>query len=146
MLADITSLFERDLNRLSKEIQSYNDEGDIWRIKDGISNSAGTLVLHLVGNLNHFFGAGVLNSGYIRDREKEFSDRNIPREKLVKDIGDTMALIKTALSSVSKESLEKDFPFPLNNAVISTQLILVHLYGHLNYHLGQVNYHRRLIS
>ncbi len=145
MLSEITELFERDLNRLIKEIQSYEDENDIWKIQPGISNSAGNLVLHLVGNLNHFIGATLANTGYIRDREKEFSDKNVPRIKLINDITETIVIIKSALKNLLKNDLEKDFPLAINNTISSTQFILIHLSGHLNYHLGQINYHRRLI-
>ena len=145
MLISITTLFERDLNRLIKEIQSYEDEKDIWRIKEGISNSAGNLVLHLIGNLNHFVGATLGNTGYLRDREKEFSDKNVPQKKLIEDIDDTIVVVRTALKDLSKDDLEKDFPHSFNNTISSTEFVLLHLLGHLNYHLGQINYHRRLI-
>ena len=145
MLISITTLFERDLNRLIKEIQSYEDEKDIWRIKEGISNSAGNLALHLMGNLNHFVGATLGNTGYLRDREKEFSDKNVPQKKLIEDIDDTIVVVRTALKNLSKDDLEKDFPHSFNNTISSTEFVLLHLLGHLNYHLGQINYHRRLI-
>ena len=145
MLISLTTLFERDLNRLIKEIQSYEDENDIWRIKEGISNSAGNLVLHLIGNLNHFVGATLGNTGYLRDREKEFSDKNVPQKKLIEDIDDTIVVVRTALKNLSKDDLEKDFPHSFNNTISSTEFVLLHLLGHLNYHLGQINYHRRLI-
>ncbi|MEO8568801.1 MAG: DUF1572 family protein [Ginsengibacter sp.] len=145
MLTSITALFERDLNRLIKEIQSYKDDNDIWRIKEGISNSAGNLALHLIGNLNHFVGATLGNTGYVRDREKEFSDKNVPQKKLIEDIGETIVVVRTALKNLSKDDLEKDFPHSFNNIISSTEFVLLHLLGHLNYHLGQINYHRRLI-
>lgn len=145
MLAAITDLFERDLDKLVKEIQSYEDENDIWRIKEDISNSAGNLVLHLIGNLNHFIGAILGNTGYVREREKEFSEKNVPRKKLIEDINETIQIIKSVLKNLSKDDLEKNFPVAINNTISSTQFILLHLSGHLNYHLGQINYHRRLI-
>ncbi len=146
MLADIERLFERDMNRLVKEIQSYKTESDIWITSEGISNSGGNLVLHLVGNLNHFFGTTLAHTGYVRDRDREFSDKNVPRQKLISDVEATMPIIKTALHNLSKDDLEKDFPVALNNVVSSNQFMLIHLYSHLNYHLGQINYHRRLID
>ena len=145
MLAAITNLFERDLDKLVKEIQSYEDENDIWRIKEGISNSAGNLALHLIGNLNHFIGSTLGNRGYVRNRDKEFSDKDVPKIKLIEDINETIQVIKRALKNLSRDDLEKDFPVAINNTISSTQFILLHLSGHLNYHLGQINYHRRLI-
>jgi len=145
MLASFSSLFERDLDKLIEEISLYRDEADLWKIKDGISNSAGNLTLHLVGNLNHFIGAALANTGYIRERDKEFTLKDIPRKQLIDDIHNISAIIKATLSSFSEDDLEKDFPVPLNNKISTTSLMFMHLLAHLSYHLGQINYHRRLI-
>ena len=146
MLSSLTSLFERDLSKLIEEISLYKNETDLWKIKEGISNSGGNLTLHLVGNLNHFIGATLGNTGYVRDRDKEFSLKDIPRKQLIADINDTSAMLINTLSSLSQDDLEKDFPHPINNKISSTGFILVFLLAHLNYHLGQINYHRRLLS
>lgn len=146
MLPILCSLFERDLNKLIEEISLYKNETDLWKIKDGISNSGGNLTLHLVGNLNHFIGATLGNTGYVRERDKEFSLKDIPRKQLIDEINNTSAIITNTLSSLSKDDLEKDFPVPMNNKISATGLILMHLLAHLNYHLGQINYHRRLLG
>lgn len=138
--------FERDLNKLIEELSLYKSEEDIWKIKEGISNSAGNLTLHLVGNLKHFIGATLGKTGYVRERDKEFSEKNIPRHLLINDVKDTIAIIKNTLSKLNTDSLEQDFPITLNNMVSSTASVLVYLLVHLNYHLGQVNYHRRLVA
>lgn len=138
--------FERDLNKLIEELSLYKSEEDIWKIKEGISNSAGNLTLHLVGNLKHFIGATLGKTGYVRERDKEFSEKNIPRHLLINDVKDTIAIIKDTLSKLNTDSLEQDFPITLNNMVSSTASVLVYLLAHLNYHLGQVNYHRRLVA
>jgi hypothetical protein len=146
MLATFTSLFERDLNKLTEEINLYKSEDDLWKIKEGISNSGGNLALHLVGNLNHFIGATLGNTGYMRERDKEFSLKNIPRKTLVEKINNISIIIKNTLPTLSPEILERDFPVKINNETFSTEYMLVYLLIHLSYHLGQVNYHRRLIS
>ena len=146
MLGYISALFERDLNRLIKELEAYNEETTLWKLEPGISNSAGNLTLHLIGNLNHFIGTGILHSGYVRERDKEFSDKNVPREKLISDVRDVIVMIKNAMNNFSVEDLEKDFPIEINNTTTSAHHTITHLYGHLNYHLGQINYHRRLLS
>lgn len=138
--------FERDLNKLIEELSLYKSEEDIWKIKEGISNSAGNLTLHLVGNLKHFIGTTLGKTGYVRERDKEFSEKNIPRHLLINDVKDTIAIIKNTLSKLNTDSLEQDFPITLNNMVSSTASVLVYLLAHLNYHLGQVNYHRRLVA
>jgi hypothetical protein len=145
MLTVITSLFEKDINKLIEEIGLFKSEEDIWKIKDGISNSAGNLTLHLIGNLNHFIGATLGNSGYIRERDKEFSEKNIPRTQLIEGLNSTVSVIKQTLAALPEEDLKKDFPVAINQKIISTEYMLVYLLNHFNYHLGQVNYLRRLI-
>ncbi len=146
MITAITELFERDINKLIAEIEGYKDEYALWKTAGNITNSAGNLVLHLIGNLNHFIGATLGHTSYIREREKEFSEKNIPRAKLVNDLKETKEVVKNTLSNLSQEELNKDFPVEIGGKVSLTQHIIIHLLAHLSYHLGQVNYHRRLID
>ena len=143
----LSELFERDLNKLKEEINLYKDESYIWDVKGEIKNSAGNLTLHLLGNLNHFIGAILGNSGYVRNREEEFSDTHVPRTEIIGDIDKAIGIVKSTLSRVSDELLKKDYPIKVlkNKETMRTKFFLIHLLGHLNYHLGQVNYHRRLI-
>lgn len=146
MLTTITELFERDLNKLIKEIESYKDENDIWKTKGNISNSAGNLVLHLIGNLKHFIGATLGHTGYIREREKEFSEKDIPKLELINELKETISVVKNTLLHLPEAELDKDFPVGIGGKTSSTRYILIHLLAHLSYHLGQVNYHRRLLD
>ena len=146
MALTFSSLYEKDLNKLIEEISLYKDETDIWKVKDGISNSGGNLTLHLLGNLNHFIGAVLGNTGYVRERDKEFSLRDIPRTKLIDDLNKTSALVTGILASLSQADLEKDFPVPINNKISPTGFVLAYLLAHLSYHLGQINYLRRLLG
>lgn len=143
----LSEIFERDLNKLKEEINLYKDESHIWDVKGEIKNSAGNLTLHLLGNLNHFIGAILGNSGYVRNREEEFSDNHVPRTEIIGDIDKTIGIVKSTLSRVSDEQLKKDYPIKVlkNKETMRTEFFLIHLAGHLNYHLGQINYHRRLI-
>jgi len=138
--------FLRDLNKLKEEISLYKNESDLWILKGDIKNSAGTLSLHLIGNLKHFIGAQLGNTGYIRNRDKEFSDRNVPKATLLMGLSETLEIVKTTLPKLTDEDLQKDFPVPFLEKTRPVIEILFILYGHLNYHLGQVNYHRRLLT
>ena len=142
----LMELFERDIQKLKTEINLYKDEDNLWVIKEGISNSAGNLCLHLVGNLNHFIGATLGNSGYVRHREDEFSLKNIPRQDLIMNIENCVLILNNTFSRLTEEELEKDFPLEKHGTIVSTTHMLLHLLGHLNYHLGQINYHRRLLD
>ncbi len=142
----LLDLYERDLAKLKSEIEQYSDAADLWRVEGGIANSAGNLTLHLIGNLEHFIGAVLGNSGYIRDRDREFSDRDIPREDLVSAIDETRATVKSTLEALTDEDLSQNYSIEVFGEPMTTGFFLVHLATHLNYHLGQINYHRRLLS
>ena len=147
MITDtLTVLFERDIQKLKTEIELYKAEEYLWLIKDGISNSAGNLCLHLIGNLSHFIGATLGNTGYIRHREDEFSLKNIPRQDLITNIENCMLIVKTTLQKLTAADLEKEFPQQVFDKSINTEMMLMHLATHLTYHLGQINYHRRLLG
>ncbi len=145
LVENMIEFFERDLLKVKAEIGLYEREADIWVIREGISNSAGNLALHLVGNLNHFMGATLGNSGYIRQRDTEFASKNIPRVTLLKMLDDTIVVVKNTLQRLSTTDLEKDFPLEKHGKIVSNLYMLLHLLTHLNYHLGQINYHRRLL-
>ncbi|MCI3938750.1 DinB family protein [Chryseobacterium aahli] len=142
----LKSLYTRDLNKLKTEIESYQNEEAIWKIDKNILNSGGNLSLHLVGNLNHFIGAILGNSGYIRNRELEFSLKNIPRTELILQIEKTIEAVNSSLDQLSEEDLAKVYPIDALGYPMITEYFLIHLFGHLGYHLGQINYHRRLLD
>lgn len=147
LIATLKTLFERDLRKLKAEIELYNSEDAIWRIEKSIPNSAGNLTLHLVGNLNGFIGAALGHSGYVRQRELEFSLKGIPKAELMKQIDDTIAVVNATLDQLTLQDLAKDFPeLVFGGKTVTTEYMLVHLASHLGYHLGQVNYHRRLLD
>lgn len=142
----LIQLFERDLQRLKTEIELYKDEDNLWIAKEGISNSAGNLCLHLLGNLNHFIGATLGNTGYIRHRDDEFSLKNIPRQDLIINIENCKLIVKETLLKINEDDLAKEFEQKVFDKPVTTEMMLMHLTTHLTYHLGQINYHRRLLD
>ena len=147
MLAEtLRILFNRDLKRLVSELELYKSEADIWKIKGEISNSAGHLCLHLIGNLNTYIGKELGGTSYIRNRELEFSSQSIPRQELINRIEDTAEIINQAFGNFNEQLMEVEYPVVVFDHPTSTEYFLVHLATHLNYHLGQINYHRRLIE
>jgi len=142
----LLSFFERDLNKLITEIELYKNEEAIWRVEKNISNSAGNLVLHVIGNLHTFIGKEIGKTGYVRNREFEFTQERVPRQELIDGINDSIEMVKSSLHSITNEDLKKDYPVLKFSQVESTEYVLVHLATHLTYHLGQINYHRRLLD
>jgi len=146
MIDTLIKLFTRDLNALKHEVNSYSDENKMWLISEGISNSAGNLCLHLIGNLNHFIGETIGNSGYVRQRDLEFSLKNVPRTELIKQVDDTIITVESVLKGLTQADLQKEYKRRVFEDTMTTEYFLVHLTMHLAYHLGQINYHRRLLD
>lgn len=146
LVKTLKSLFYRDLNRLKTEIASYGQEENIWIVDHGITNSAGNLCLHLIGNLQTYIGAEIGKTGYIRNREAEFTLRDIPRSVLLDGIDNTISVVDLALDKLNQEDLAAIYPILVFEEKTTTEYLLVHLTTHLTYHLGQINYHRRLLD
>jgi uncharacterized damage-inducible protein DinB len=145
LIETLKSLFNRDLNKLKIEIESYQSENQLWAIDKNISNSAGNLCLHLIGNINTYIGAELGKTGYIRDRPLEFSLKDIPKSELISKIDATILVVNNALDSLTEADLDAIYPQIVFEKEMTTGYFLVHLSTHLAYHLGQINYHRRLI-
>lgn len=142
----IRRVMTRDLEALGAQIEAYADEHDIWKLVPGIENSAGTLALHIAGNIEHFIGAQFGDTGYQRDREAEFTTRDLPRSELLEIVGRAVAALQAGLAALDADALEEEYPLALGGASLSTGQALLHLVAHLAYHTGQVDYHRRMIT
>lgn len=146
IIESLKSLFNRDLNKLKTEIELYQNESTIWAIDKNISNSAGNLCLHLIGNLNTYIGAEIGKTGYVRDRPLEFSLKDIPKSELILKIENTIEVINNTLDLLTEKDLEEVYPQIVFEKEMTTGFFLIHLSTHLAYHLGQINYHRRLLD
>jgi uncharacterized damage-inducible protein DinB len=146
LIQTLKTIFRRDLEKLKQEINSYQDENTLWLVEKNIANSAGNLCLHLVGNLNTYIGAEIGKTGYVRHRDLEFSLKNIPQKELLNKIEDTIIVVEKVLDTLKNEQLDQEYPLLVFAEKTSTGYFLVHLAAHLNYHLGQINYHRRLLG
>ena len=144
--AILSELYERDLNKLREEIEQFTDEADLWTTSGGITNSAGNLCQHLTGNLRHFLGAVLGGSGYVRDRDAEFAAKGTTKADLLADIDAAAASVKDTLAKLTDDDFAKTYPIEVFGHPMTTGYFLVHLATHFNYHLGQINYHRRLLA
>ncbi|HMT28515.1 MAG TPA: DUF1572 family protein [Bacteroidia bacterium] len=138
MTHDIKAILIRD--------HMYENTSDMWKILPGTSNSAGNLTLHLIGNLRHFIGHELGNSGYVRKRDEEFSTKNVSLTVLDSLLTICIAEISSALDGFDTTKLTNLFPKEVGGEKRDTSFVLLHLLGHFSYHLGQINYHRRMIS
>jgi len=142
----IAGVLARDLRTLRREVEAYPTERDLWKPVPGVSNTAGTLVLHLAGNLQHFVGAVLCGSGYVRDRDAEFSRRDVARAELLQLVDRALGVVEGTLPSVPDARLAQPYPQPIAGATVLTGDFLLHLATHLAYHLGQLDYHRRVVT
>ena len=141
----IRSVLARDLRAVAREVDAYPDDEALWRTAPGITNSAGTLALHLAGNLQHFVGAVLGRTGYIRDREAEFATRDLTRAEVRGRIDAAAQSVDATLARLTKEQWAAEYPVPVGGRKVGTAAFLVHLATHLAYHLGQMDYHRRTL-
>ena len=146
MTQDLIKLYQRDLAKLVVELEAYPNEASLWLVAPEIKNPAGNLALHLVGNLNQFIGVDLGGTDYKRDRDAEFKLKSVPRAELIAMVKATMSMIETVLSGLDSLKLGQVFPKEVLGYPMSTNYFLLHLYGHLSWHLGQINYHRRLTA
>ena len=144
MQKSLAEVFEKDLIRLKKEIELYEDEYKLWIVPERISNSAGNLCLHLLGNLNNYVGAILGKTGYVRNRPAEFTEKTT-KEHLLKTLETTTEMVKNVISGLDQSVLDQIYPDNVFGFEMKTDYFLIHLVGHLNYHLGQINYHRRIL-
>jgi uncharacterized damage-inducible protein DinB len=142
----LKQLFLRDLNKLKQEISAYKSEQRLWVVDKNIPNCAGNLCLHLTGNLQHFIGTVIGKTGYVRDRPAEFALKNVPRAVLLQQVEETAAVITAVLDKFPEDDLDKTYPIVVFEEATTTGYMLTHLAVHLGYHLGQINYHRRLLD
>jgi len=146
LIENLRELFRRDLNKLKTEISLFKQEEKIWQVGQDITNSAGNLTLHLIGNLNTYIGAELGKTGYIRDRDAEFALKNIPRNVLLEKLDATIAVVDRSLQEIKPEDLENDYSLMVFERKMTVGYFLLHLAMHLAYHLGQVNYQRRFFD
>ena len=139
-------LFLRDLDKLRQEIVLYTDEQNIWKIDGIIPNAAGNLCLHLIGNLNTYIGKEIGGTGYVRNRPLEFSQKDISRKELLDKIDETIKVVDQSLSRLTDNALDEEYPILVYDPGDTTGYVLTSTAIHLGYHLGQINYHRRLLD
>ncbi len=148
LVAALRTMYLRDLKAVDAEIAAYPDDASLWLVAPGISNSGGVLALHLAGNLRHFVGAVLGKTGYVRNRDAEFGARNVPRQQIGADLAATIDEVMGTLDNLNDTDLGADYPILIGSEKlrVRTSDWLVHLAAHLGYHLGQIDYHRRLLT
>ena len=147
MLNSVLAIFyKRDISKLIEEVNLFKNDEDLWRIQGSVKNSAGNLALHIIGGLNHLIGATLAQTGYVRNREQEFTRKGVERKVLVAQLEELIPMINKTINALTPEQMETEYPIFFDKPKTSVSYVLVQLFAHLNYHLGQVNYLRRMLE
>lgn len=142
----ITNVITRELKALRREIETYPSEEDLWEVRPGITNPGGNLALHLAGNLQYFLGNVLGHNGYVRNRDAEFASKDVPRAELLREIDNAIAAVEAGMSKITEADLARPYPEAVGGVSSTTGAFLAHFATHLAYHLGQVDYHRRILT
>lgn len=141
----LNNLYQRAIDTLIKEVEAYKTDASLWEIKDGVTNSGGNLTLHLIGNVNHFIGATLGGTSYKRDRDAEFGSKDLSRHELVKQLNEAKTMLDKVMPGLSDADLMKTYPFDFAGKE-TAEYYLQFFLGHFQYHLGQINYLRRITN
>lgn len=143
---ELAELFRRDLTRLHQEIEAFADEPDLWRTTGGVTNSAGHLALHLEGNLREFVLRILGGETFQRDRPAEFNGEPKPKADLLSRVGRLIDRVPEVIGSLDAARLDAAYPARVLGPELTVRQFLIHLYGHLSYHTGQIDYLRRALT
>ncbi len=144
--SEIADLLQRDLTRLLQEIDSFPNDEAPWKTLPGVGNSAGNLILHLEGNMREFIGRQIGGVAFERKRDLEFNTTGLSVSNLKERIGQVKELAPPIVAGLSAERLDSIFPQQVSKIEMTTRQFLIHLMGHLSYHLGQIDYLRRIVT
>jgi hypothetical protein len=139
-------ILERELKKLHDEVSAYTSEASLWKVSEGITNSGGNLAVHLVGNLKYYIGAVLGKEDYVRNKELEFSIKNVSKATILADIEGLFEPLKQIIDNLENEVIDGNYPSEIEGKTYPTELILHHTIAHFSYHLGQINYHRRILG
>lgn len=142
----IAAVISRELKTIERELNAYRNDEQVWELPAGLPNSGGTLALHAAGNLRHFIGTVLGGGTYVRDRDAEFSRRGVPRAELIEGLQQAEKAVRETLTSIDPSKFSEPYPLPVLNRRVNTGEYLMHLATHLAYHVGQLDFHRRVVT
>jgi len=143
---DIARILVRELEGFARELQMFPDDASVWTTVPGVTNSAGNLALHVAGNLQYHIGTIFGGTGYVRDRDAEFSRRSGSRAEILAELDAAIRVVRHVLPGISRERFDGEFPEPVMGMRFRTSLLMLHLCAHAGFHLGQAGYLRRVIT
>ena len=143
---ELSRLLERDIHRVIAQVRAFPEERLIWETLPGVSNSAGNLVLHLIGNLSEYIGRQIGGIAFTRQRPREFADKGASSFELIRNLEAVASMASQVVANLQADALAAKYPEAVLGYEMTTIHFLIHLIGHLNYHLGQIDYLRRILT
>jgi hypothetical protein len=143
---DLSVLLVREVEGVRREIELFSDDASLWRTLPGVTNSAGNLAMHLAGNLQHYVGAVLGGTGYVRNRDAEFSRRSGSKAEILAELDAAIKAVRGVLPGLPADRIDAPYPELVNGSPIRTGLFLCHLATHAAFHLGQLGYLRRVLT
>jgi hypothetical protein len=135
----LANRFEANLARV-RELGSPLNEKQFWSKPYPYGNSFGHLVLHLTGNLSYYIGAQIANTGYVRDRNREFAEPNPPsKEETLNRLGDAVAMVIEVVRAQSAGDWAKAYSAVNTNCSNRLDMVL-QCAAHMQHHVGQMIY------
>ena len=142
----LAAYYEYVAEHLHKWVDPLTNE-QFWRKPYPYGNCVGHLVLHLTGNLSYYIGARVAETGYVRNRDKEFTDRNPPhKDEALRAFDRTVAMVVATIRKQGKEDWEKPYTAELEPEAENRFQIFVRCAGHAYHHVGQIVYLSRELA
>lgn len=124
-----------------KELAASLSEEQFWRKPFPFGNSFGHLVLHLTGNLNYYIGAEVAGTGYVRDRNREFTEpQHAPKEEVLRRFDEAVAVVVRTARAQSVEDWSKTYTALREDDAGNRFNIFLRCATHLHHHVGQMMY------
>jgi hypothetical protein len=133
--------FFQDFNGRVRTMAAPLTEEQFWTNPYGYGNSFGNLVLHLTGNLNHFIGAQIARTGYVREREREFADRLVGRkEQVLQRLDEAIAMVIETLGRQTDEDWGREYSVAGMPALRDRYSAFLMCTAHFHHHIGQMIY------
>jgi hypothetical protein len=130
-----------ELGAKVQELAEPLSDEQFWKKPFAFGNSFGHLVLHLTGNLNYYIGTGIAKTGYVRDRDREFSEAARPsKREVMKRFTETVAMVARTARAQSEADWAEKYTAVREEDGENRFNIFLRCATHLHLHVGQMIY------
>ena len=143
IVAGLAGYYGHVAAELHKWVDPLSEEV-FWRNPFSHGNSVGHLVLHVTGNLNYYIGAHVAETGYVRDREREFTEtRRPPKSEVLQAFDRAIAMVVETIRKQRPQDWMAAYSAKGEPTAKDRFTVLLRCAGHAYHHVGQIIYLNR---